>query len=363
MIRVLQVTGIMNRGGAESMIMNLFRSIDRNKIVFDFVENCEEPALFDDEIMALGGRIYHCPHFTGKNYFQYRNWWKTFFSEHGAEYRIIHGHIGSCASIYLYLAKKNGLFTIAHSHSSSQSIAYRIVAYPTRYIADHFFGCSKAAVIDRYGKQVAASKRCNIIYNAIETEKYDFNETIRSNIRKELHLENRLIIGHVGRFVHPKNHGFLLELFKQYREVNEQAFLLLAGDGPLKEEMEQKAKQLGIYESCLFTGVRDDIHDLMQAMDVFVFPSFFEGLPVTLVEAQASGLPCIISENISDESILVDEICEKKSLEEPVQNWIDEIEKLRTVKRKGRALEVKQAGYDVKQTAKWMEEFYATHAG
>ncbi len=145
-IRILHVIGIMNRGGAETMIMNLYRNIDRNKVQFDFVENSSEPAAFDEEILSLGGKIYRCPHYNGKNHFAYVKWWNTFFQKHPGEYPIVHGHLGSTAAIYLSVAKKHGAYTIAHSHSAgSGSAMYRMFAYPTRYIAAKLFGCSKDA--------------------------------------------------------------------------------------------------------------------------------------------------------------------------------------------------------------------------
>ena len=144
-IRVLHVIGIMNRGGAEAMIMNLYREIDKTKIQFDFVENSDQQAAYDEEIRKLGGKIYRCPHFTGKNFLAYKRWWKRFFEDHGAEYDIVHGHIGSTAAIYLHEAKKVGCFTIAHSHNSGtdhslRSALYHMISYPTRWIADFFFG-------------------------------------------------------------------------------------------------------------------------------------------------------------------------------------------------------------------------------
>ena len=173
-IRVLHVIGIMNRGGAETMIMNLYRNIDRTKVQFDFVENSNEPAAFDAEIRALGGKVYRCPHYNGKNHFTYIKWWNTFFLTHKDEYPIVHGHLGSTAAIYLSIAKKYGAYTIAHSHSTGTgSIIYRIFSYRTRYIADFFMACSVDAAIARYGKKVGNNKNyCNILNNAINIDKF-----------------------------------------------------------------------------------------------------------------------------------------------------------------------------------------------
>ena len=210
-IRILHVIGVLNRGGAETMIMNLYRSIDRTKVQFDFVENEGDEAAFDAEIRRLGGRIYHCPRYKGLNHFAYERWWNDFFKSHRGEYPIVHGHIGSTAAIYLSIAKKYGAFTIAHSHSAGLgSTMYRIFAYPTRYIADHFFACSRAAGVSGYGKKVGNDiSRCQMLNNAINAKKFVFCREARQQMRNDLHLsDNTVVIGHVGRFVEAKNHLF-----------------------------------------------------------------------------------------------------------------------------------------------------------
>ena len=156
-IRILHVIGIMNRGGAETMIMNLYRNIDRSKVQFDFVENEGDTADFDEEILSLGGNIFHCPRYVGKNHLTYCRWWRDFFASHKGVYAVVHGHIGSTAAIYLSIAKRHGAYTIAHSHSAGfGSAMYRVFSYPTRYVADHFFACSRDAGISRYGKKVGS---------------------------------------------------------------------------------------------------------------------------------------------------------------------------------------------------------------
>ena len=210
-MRVLQVIGIMNQGGAEVMIMNLYRKFDRNKIQFDFVENENDGAYFDEEILSLGGHIYHCPRFNGKNYFEYRRWWKRLFSEH-KEYALVHGHIGSTAAIYLQEAKKYGIKTIAHSHNirgkRKNQFVYNFFSYPTRYIADYLFMCSKQAGIDRFGEEAASnSNKAFFVPNAIDTELFRFCESTRKIKRKELGIKNEeILVGHVGRFAEQKNH-------------------------------------------------------------------------------------------------------------------------------------------------------------
>ena len=364
MIRVLQVTGVMNRGGAETMIMNLYRKIDRSKIQFDFVENSLERAAYDDEIESLGGKIYRCPHFTGKNYFQYKKWWKVFFQQHIGEYNIIHGHIGSTATIYLKEAKKSGIYTIAHSHNTNPgfsvgSLLYRAMSFPTRYIADFFFGCSDEAGIDRFGKRVAHSSCYKTFHNAIDTESFKYDNLVRDQVRAELGIKSDdIVIGHIGRFEKQKNHSFLIDVFDCCKKHNDNCKLLLVGDGYLREECEKRIKQLHLNEDTFFTGVRSDVNRLLQGMDIFVFPSLFEGLPVTLVEVQASGLPCVISDKVPSESIMTKDLVTVKRLDESSEEWAEHIIKRTGEERVSRTDDIIAKGYDISKTSKELMDFY-----
>lgn len=199
-IRVLHVIGIMNRGGAETMIMNLYRNIDRSKVQFDFVENSYESAVFDEEILSLGGRIYRCPHYNGKNHFTYVKWWNDFFKSHPSEYPIVHGHVGSTAAIYLSIAKKYGAYAIAHSHNSGgdrgiKTLLYKALSYNTRNVADYFFACSTPAGIDRFGKGIVNSSRYSLLNNAIEIGDFSYCADIRGGDAPSVKFD-----GSVGRW-------------------------------------------------------------------------------------------------------------------------------------------------------------------
>ena len=233
-IRILHVIGIMNRGGAENMIMNLYRSIDRTRVQFDFVENEGGEAAFDREILSLGGRIYRCPHYNGKNHFAYRKWWNSFFHTHQAEYAAVHGHVGSTAAIYLSIAARYGIYTIAHSHSINQmrsvgDALYALFSYPTRFVADTFFACSRDAGISRYGKQIGHDpKRCTVLHNAIDTTRFAFSPDARKATRKKLGLsETQIVLGNISRFSDPKNHTFLLDIFAAVHKKEPGSVLLL----------------------------------------------------------------------------------------------------------------------------------------
>lgn len=369
-IRVLQVIGIMNRGGAETMLMNLYRTIDRSKVQFDFVVNSEKEGFFDNEIRWLGGQIFHCPRFNGKNIIPYLKWWDTFFDDH-PEYRIIHGHIGSSAALYLGCAKRHSLYIIAHSHSTNHYLSfsdylYSAASFPVRNIADFFLVCSSASGISRYGKKtVKAVNKCKLFPNAIETRNYQYSTLTRGKVRKSLGVEgSNFLIGHVGRLSEPKNHKFLLEVFDEIHKNDKSTKLVLVGDGELRSQIEQQIVDKKLSNSVIMTGMRNDVNEMMQAFDLLLFPSLYEGLPVTLVEAQTTGLPCLISDIIPRDSILISDLVTTFSLSRSAEEWADKAKEIlqRQGKRKDYVKEVSDAGFDVHKTAEWLEEFYLKNA-
>lgn len=361
-IRVLQVFAEMNRGGAENMIMNLYRNINRSEVQFDFVVHTINKCAFDDEIRAMGGNIYNVPAYSGKNHFEYKKAWESFFKDH-PEYKVIHGHVRSTASIYLNKAKKYGLTTIAHSHNTSSgsgfpAIVKNILQYQIRNIADYLFACSQNAGTWLYGEKACKKDNFFILNNAIEAKRFVLNKEVRDKKRKELQLEDFFVVGHIGRFHPQKNHAFIIDIFKELSEKNSKVKLLLIGDGTLRKEIEKKVSNLGLSEKVIFTGVRPDIPELLQAMDVFLFPSLFEGLPVTLIEAQASGLEIYASETISQEVAITD-LINYNSLNSHPSEWVNNIlNKKRLNKRKNYLSEIENANYDIEKNSLWLQEFY-----
>ena len=366
-IRVLQVLGVLNRGGAESMIMNLYRKVDKAQVQFDFVVHTEKECAFDDEVRALGGRIFAAPRYNGKNHFSYEKWWRKFFSEH-PEYKVVHGHIYTTASIYLKIAKSFGCITIAHSHSTSYSkgirgIAERITQRPLRNIAHWLFSCSNLAGWWLYGK--GCEKRCNymVLNNAIDTEKYYLSDEEVRTVREELGLGSAFVVGHLGRFSYPKNHEFLVDIFEKVKNFVPDAKLLLIGGGEKQQEIEEKVKALGLEKNVVFTGVRADVERMLSAMDCFVFPSRYEGLPVSVVEAQAAGLPCFISDRITEEVCLTNAV-KRLSIDESAEVWCEKIlEKRDSFARKDMKQEIVDSGFDINTTSRWLTEFYIKENG
>lgn len=361
-IRVLQVFHGMDCGGAENMIMNLYRNIDRSKVQFDFLVHTKKKCFFDDEITQLGGRIFSVPYFNIKNTISYKKALNVFFKAH-PEIKIVHGHLGSCAHIYLSVAKKCGCFTIAHSHNtlptdkSLKNVMYRLFSFRTRKVADYFMACGKQAGLDRFGKQIVESDRFRVLNNAIETTRYVYNPETRKRMRAELGIENAFVIGHIGRFNYQKNHEFLIDIFYEVLKKEPKARLLLVGDGDLRPQIEAKIKKLGIVDKVIMTGVRKDVPDILQAMDCFVFPSHYEGLPVTVIEAQAACLPCVISENITSEVNISGKVQYISIASEPV-SWIEQIFSSSQEKRDNTLSIIVNNGYDIISSAKELSEFY-----
>lgn len=357
MIRVLQVVTHMDRGGLETMLMNYYRHIDREKIQFDFLVHRQERAAFDDEIEALGGRIYRLPRLVpwSKSYLSALN---RFFDEHTG-YKVVHVHQDCLSSVILKAAKQHDVpVRIAHSHSANQdkNLKYPIKLWYKRSIpeyATNLFACGKDA-----GDWMFGGASYQIINNAIDVAAYTYGSTKRQEMRRQIGLENEFTIGHVGRFNQPKNHPFLLDIFTSLLKKEPNAALLLVGGGEGMPKIQAKAQELGIAERVRFLGVRSDVADLMQAMDVFVFPSFYEGLPVTMVEAQASGLPCIISDKVPPECILTDGLVNIMPLSASPEAWAEKILAMRAVPRTDRREEIAAHGFDISTEAVKLQEFY-----
>lgn len=360
MIRVLQVFGRMDRGGAEAMIMELYRNIDRTKIQFDFAVHTTERCSYDDEIISLGGRIYSIPAFTAKNMLTYKKAWKQLLSQH-EEWRIVHGHVRSTASIYLKIARTYGMYTIAHSHSISSGKGLKSFVksfLQNRIKADYYFACSQAAGEWLFGNKIVRSNNYIVLPNAIDVSKFAYDRVVRKKVRDEMKIDDYYVVGHVGSFYDVKNHSFLIDVFQNIVDNNSKAKLLLVGDGYLLDDIKSLVNKKGLSDNVIFTGTRNDVDRLMQAMDVFVFPSKFEGFGIVAIEAQTTGLPTIISNRVPEESILIPDLVTIKNLDETASQWANCILSKNSELRKDYSNEVKEKGYDIKTTSKWIEEFY-----
>ena len=358
MARVLHIFGGLGTGGTERLIMNWYRHIDRSKVQFDFLVRSTEKH-YEEEILAMGGRIFYTPSFP--RHFR-RNYIETKRILERKEWDVIHVH-GNAAMymLPLKLAKTLGYpCRIMHSHSvkakkEAFSLVHKYNRTKMKRYTTHRLACSKAA-----GEWMFGDELFQVIPNAICMEDYRFDPQARQEIRKEYALKDRFVLGHVGRFASPKNHMFLLEVFKAVLSRKEGSVLLLVGEGELEKEIRAKAETLGISEAVRFVQGRSDIGALMSAMDLFVLPSLYEGLGIVLIEAQVSGLPCIVSKEAYHEEVEIFPTLSKLSLNEGAETWAEQIVQAsgRLPQRRLEDSVLAATGYDMKTEIKYLEKLY-----
>ncbi len=361
-LHVLHVFGRLNRGGAESRVMDLYRNMDRTKVQFDFMQHTTRVCDFQTEIEQLGGKVYHVPPFRFWNYFSYCKAWKQFIKEH-PEIRIVHGHMTSTAAIYLPIVHKRGVFTIAHSRNAGvdKGIKGKLTKFLRRNLkekCDRCFACSKLAGEAVFGKAAMEQGSVTIIPNAIDAARFTFDPEERKKKREELHIQQEeFLIGEVGRFDLQKNQKYAVEILAECRKKNFPAKLILIGEGPLMENVRQQVEELQLQKYVIFTGLQKNVAPFYQAMDFFLLPSFYEGLPGVAVEAQASGLRGILSDAITTETAMTT-LMEFRSVQEPAEVWADRIIACGHYERQNTLKELQEAGFDVKSLAKQLQDFY-----
>lgn len=358
-IIVAQIMGKWVGGGVESVIMNYYRHLDHSKVQFDFICDEDSTRIPYDEIKKLGGRVFLVPKY--QNLPKYLKVLEKLFKEN--QYRIVHSNINTLSVFPLYAAKKAGVpIRISHSHSTSNPKEWKrnfikniLRPFSKRYATD-YFACSEVAGRYLFGNKTFNRGEVKIIHNAIDIDKFKFDEVARKKLRKELGIkDSTIVIGHVGRFVQQKNHTFLVDVFKEYHKKNPDSKLLLVGSGPLEDEIKKKVERLGLKDSVLFLGQRDDINKLYSVMDIFCLPSLYEGLPVVGVESQAAGLPIIFSNGVSHEAII-----SKNAKIVPTQEtgaYIKKMDEI-TQENKQRALASINENMSIKNEAPKLEAIY-----
>lgn len=363
MIRVLHSVSNMNRAGIETMLMNYYRHIDRTKIQFDFLCNKEKSGAYDEEIKRLGGNIYHSPGLNPLKWFKYQKMMKQLFHEH-SEIKIVCSHNGAFSLQAQLAAKKNNIkHRITHVHGTKIDINLKLplkLLYKPflKTTSNYYWGCGKDAINYYFGNNIIKANNYRIIKNAIEIEDYIYNKEKRDFIRKKYNLEDKFVIGNVARFMKQKNHTFMLDLFKVILSKKPNSILMLLGDGELQKKMKDKAKELGIEKSVIFAGNVDNVNEMYQAMDVFILPSLFEGLPVVGIEAQTAGLKCFMSDTITKEVAITDNIQFLSLKGESVEKWANTILSYENYERKDMSKEIIEAGYSITKEAKKLEEIY-----
>lgn len=366
-IRVLHITEMLSAAGIESFIMNMYRNIDRSKVQFDFMVLRNQKEFYDDEVRKLGGRKYYV-------HSNISNTWlrvldeayqiEKFLKEH--QYDIIHIHYTTpLRAPYLLAAKKAGAHTrIYHAHSAAVSGKSKVKMIVYEHYRDRiikwgtdWFGCSRAAAEWIFPQKNVDNDEIEIVYNGIDTKRFRYNEKMRNMIRTELGLVDDFVLIHTGRFIDQKNQSFVLDIFKKIKKRYSKSKLIFLGTGDLMNEIEQKAQRLGIKTDVLFLGVKDNVQDYLSAADCYIMPSLYEGLPVAAIEAQCSGLPCVMSENITREVALTGSI-DFLPLDESVDTWADEVLKYKNFRRVDGSQIVADKGYDVLSVSKWLENYY-----
>lgn len=365
-IRILQEVTFLGTGGVETLLMNIYRNIDRSKIQFDFMTHREKGVgFYEKEIEELGGKIYSGIPFNPVHHTKYLKSLDNFFEKH-QEYKIIHAH-NAFSMFTLRSAMKHGVpVRIAHSHNARPKLLHYKTPFKyyakskiKKYATD-MFACSNLAGKYYYGKKAMNAGKVVVMKNGIDTNKFKFNDDVRRKIRNELNLNNNTIaIVHIGRFDIQKNHEFLIDIFNSLVAQNKNYKLFLFGEGELESKVKQKVNEFGISDNVIFMGVNGNVNEYLQAMDLFILPSLFEGLPLTGIEAQTSGLPCLFADTITKETKITENV-EFISIKETPKYWADKIINMTNKQndRKDSYLKTIEAGYDVKEIASKIQEFY-----
>ncbi|MDF2907930.1 MAG: glycosyl transferase group 1 family protein, partial [Herbinix sp.] len=362
-IRVLQIVPNMQAGGLETLIMNIYRNIDRSKVQFDFLVHYTSRYFYDDEIEKFGGKIYRLSFREDNNFIKYIKDLNYFFSTH--KYEIVHCHMASTAIFTLGVAKKYGVSNrILHSHNSSTDSTIKgkakgVLLKVSKSYANKYFACGVAA-----GKFLYGIKQFEVIHNAIDVEKFAYAQRKDDPILNA--LEDKFVIGHVGRFTEQKNHIFLIDIFKDYHAQNSNSVLLLIGEGELRNEIEDKVNKLGLKDSVVFYGTSIDMQSIYKCFDVFLLPSLFEGLPVVGIESQAAGIECLYSDKITKEVEMTD-LIKFLPIDSGTEPWVNALDKINNENMDSYhnvdiAYAIENAGYEIKTEAKRVQNIYENFA-
>lgn len=363
MIRILHSVSNMDRAGIETMLMNYYRHMDRDKIQFDFLCNKKKTGAYDEEVRKLGGTIYRTPGLNPLRFPQYLKYMKQLFEEH-PEYEIVHAHNGALGVYALHAARRNNIpIRIFHAHGASITFDLK---WPLKIFCrsrlknncNNNWTCGIEAAKCYFGKRNVETGNYVLIHNAIEVKRFVFSQAIRNKMREEEKLQDKFVLGHVGRFMAQKNHSFLIDVFAEVYKKNNNAVLILLGDGELEEEIKEKVKKIGLIDKVIFKGNVGNVNEWYQVFDAFVLPSIWEGLPVVGIEAQAACLPCFFSTNVTDE-VAVTENAHFISLDEAPSIWSEKILECGLIaERRDMNEKITASGYNIEVEAKKLQERY-----
>lgn len=373
-VKVLYFVDRMLRGGIQTFVLENIKHMDCSKVQIDFLllDDGNEYEL-EEELKSVGCEIYKLKGMWIRkitDFFKYDKMLDNFFKEHN-DYKVVHLHSSSKNYMVLKKAKKYGIpVRIAHSHnigfqskSKMQILLGNILKPFLKYYSTDFFACSEIAGQWLFGKEIINSSNFKVVHNAVDLERFKFDENVRKKIRKEFDIEDEtLVIGHVGRFTNQKNHEFLIDVFKEILLKNNNSKLLLIGVGEKESLIREKVKIFNLEEKVIFAGFKNNVNEYMYAMDYFVFPSLYEGLGLVLIEAQATGLRCFTSKDVVPKEAKVSNLLEFISLESSATVWANEILK-HDCYRKDVYDDIRKLGYDIRDTGEFLEVFYKKSGG
>lgn len=360
MIKILHCVSIMNRAGQETFLMNVFRNINRKEFMFNFLCTNEGKGDYDDEIYALGGKIFTLDAIQKRGKLRNFNYQvkklAEWFSSHRNEFDIVHVHTYHNLDVLKHLraAKKANVKIVIHSHNSSgpHHLMHKLLRPICNRYKHAMFACSKLAGEWLYGRRAVRSGKVTVINNGIDVQKFKFDEIVREEYRRKLGLDGFTVWGHIGRFNYQKNHEFLLSAFYEYKKENHKAKLLIIGQGELEDKIKNQIAELKLENDVSLLGVRDDIERIMNAFDCFVFPSLFEGLGIVLIETQANGLPIVVSKEVPDEVV-----CNENVVKLPIRDVMVWKNTILSVDLK-RTENIRVGDYNIQNTVQQLEKAY-----
>lgn len=361
-IRVAHVIGKWLGGGVEAVVMNYYRNIDKQLIQFDFICDEDSTNIPYDEIESLGGKVILIPPY--QKVISYHKKLKRILKD--GNYKIVHSHINTLSVFSLFAAKCAKVpIRIAHSHSTTnprekkKNLLKQALRPFSKLFATDYFCCSELAGRWLFGDKMFDMSKVYLLNNAIDLDRFRYDSEVRNKKRIELNIKSdTLVVGHIGRFVEQKNHRFLIDIFNEINKKNNNSLLILAGQGPLMNEIKEKVKKLNLEDNVLFLGQRNDANELYQVFDLFLLPSLYEGLPVVGVEAQASGNLCFLSNDMTKETKVLDSTI-FMSLSDSPSRWADKIfESLNKFKKHDTKEEVSKYGFNIKQEANKLVDKY-----
>lgn len=357
-IRVLHIVGAIYPGGLENFIMNLYEKIDKEKFQFDVAVHLRKENDYTEKIRAMGGEVYELPRLTKA---PLRSLQQLYRLVRRNQYPIVIRHTANAlVAPQLLVSRLAGARTICHSHNETdpQKLLHKLGR-----ILMNVSVCDRIACSDKAGKWMFGKKDFKLVHNAIDIEKFTYSAQKEERIRKEFQLGNKKVYGHIANFIESKNHGYLLRIFQELSELDKEAVFFCLGEGESRPEIEEEIKRLKLQDKVILTGIRKDVEDFMSCFDVLIFPSVFEGLPLTLIEAQAAGLPCLISDTITKEVVVTEGLVEYLSIQEEPVKWAEKVVTMlsKEPKEKTRRCQlysIKDAGYDMNTLAEWYEAYF-----